>query len=223
MSMSGSLVILNFHGIGIPTRPLTPGEQQVWIHESLFNSVLDRVCRLPSFELTFDDANESDFTVALPALQARGLKARFFVLAGRIGQPGFLSASQLEGLCAAGMTIGTHGMHHRPWAKLDRGELHEELIVARDRLRKMTGSTVDEASCPFGSYNRRVLRSLRGAGYRTVYTSDGVPACSGDWLLPRRSICHGDNAEILLADLSRPLSGPRRIWRQSKLLLKRWQ
>ncbi len=217
------LFILNFHGIGIPPRPLTPGEQQVWIDESLFNAILDRVNCLSSFELTFDDANESDFTVALPALQARGMKARFFVLAGRIGQPGFLSAPQLEGLCAAGMTVGTHGMHHRPWAKLDRGELHEELVVARDRLREMTGSAVDEASCPFGSYNRRVLRSLRGAGYRRVYTSDGVPACSGHWLLPRRSICQRDNAEILLSDMPRPLTGPRRIWRQSKLFLKRWR
>jgi peptidoglycan/xylan/chitin deacetylase (PgdA/CDA1 family) len=221
--LSPPLVILNFHGIGAPPRPLTPGEQKVWIDETLFNSVLDRVARMPLFELTFDDSNESDFTIALPALQARGMKARFFMLAGRLDQPGFLSARQVQEIYAAGMIIGTHGMHHRPWAHLDHQELQEEVVVSRERVAKITGSEITEASCPFGSYNRRVLRSLRAAGYQRVYTSDGAPACSDQWLLPRRSIHQGDDPDRLLADLPRPLTGARRIWRQSKLFLKRWR
>jgi peptidoglycan/xylan/chitin deacetylase (PgdA/CDA1 family) len=217
------LIILNFHGIGVPPRPLTPGEQRVWIDEPLFNSILERISQRPSFELTFDDSNESDFTLALPALQARGMKARFFVLAGRINQPGFLSREQVQALAAAGMTIGSHGMHHRPWAHLDSQELHEEVVEARERLAGITRSEINEASCPFGSYNRRVLRSLRHAGYQRVYTSDGTPACAGHWLLSRHSISQDTDADGLLADISRPPVGPRRIWRQSKLFLKRWR
>lgn len=60
-------------------------------------SILDWLPRVSAdmrilIELTFDDGNASDLTIAAPALQARGLAASFFVCASRIGQAGDLGA-----------------------------------------------------------------------------------------------------------------------------------
>ena len=68
-------------------RGLTLREERVRINEALFEGVLDYARTRSDVELTFDDANESAFTVTLPALEARRLKARFVLVAGRIGQP----------------------------------------------------------------------------------------------------------------------------------------
>ena len=58
-------------------------------------------------------------SIALPALRERGLTATFFVVAGRLGEPGFLDERGVRALADAGMAIGCHGMRHRPWRGLD--------------------------------------------------------------------------------------------------------
>jgi peptidoglycan/xylan/chitin deacetylase (PgdA/CDA1 family) len=121
------------------------------------------------------------------------------------------------------MKIGNHGLRHRPWAGLNPGGLHEELVVARDRLEQWTGIPVDNAACPFGSYNRRVVRALRDAGYSAIYTSDGGPAQPGALILPRNSVHNTWKLENIQSILTRQPKGARRIWRNLKLALKRWR
>ena len=87
------------------------------------------------------------------------------------------------------MTIGCHGMRHRAWRGLDDAALREELVDAKADARGASSARpVTQAACPFGSYDRRVLRALRGAGYRHVYTSDRGTAAPGDWLQARNSV-----------------------------------
>jgi peptidoglycan/xylan/chitin deacetylase (PgdA/CDA1 family) len=217
------MFILNLHGIGTPRRELPASEQKVWIEDSQFLQILDYVKARSDVDLTFDDANESDFTIALPALQSRGLKARFFIVAERIGSPAFLAPSQLHSLRGAGMALGNHGMRHRRWVGLDNRELHEELVEARDRLEQLAGVKIAQASCPFGSYNRRVVRALRGAGYSAIYTSDRGPAQPGALILPRNTVHRTWKLENIQAILTRQPKGARWIWRNLKLILKRWR
>jgi peptidoglycan/xylan/chitin deacetylase (PgdA/CDA1 family) len=215
------IFILNLHGIGTPRQELPASENNVWITESQFEMLLDSVKDRVDVELTFDDSNESDFTIALPALRRRAMRAQFFVVAGRVGQPGYLSQSQLAQLIAAGMKIGSHGMSHRPWTGLDDIELNEELVEARERLEQFTGVTIDRAACPFGSYNRRVLQQLRSAGFKCVYTSDGGTAQPDSFLQPRTSVSRNVDQESLTTLLSARPSGAAALWRQLKLAIKR--
>jgi peptidoglycan/xylan/chitin deacetylase (PgdA/CDA1 family) len=217
------MFILNLHGIGPPRRELPPTEQRVWIAPAQFEALLDYVRPRQDVELTFDDANESDYSIALPALQQRGLRAQFFIVADRVGRPGYLSRAQIAALLAAGMKIGSHGLRHRPWAGLDDGGLREELVVARDRLQQWTGLKIDQAACPFGSYNRRVINALRNAGYRCLYTSDGGPARAGALILPRNSVYSTWTLETVKHVLSDHGAPARRLWRSLKLALKRWR
>jgi peptidoglycan/xylan/chitin deacetylase (PgdA/CDA1 family) len=218
-----NLHILNFHGIGDSDRVLPASEKEYWVPLSLFQEILEGVHDRIDVQITFDDSNETDYSVALPVLKATGMKARFFVVAERIGQEGFLTGNQIQSLCAEGFTIGNHGMRHRSWKHLGQEALYEELVQAKAQIEQVTGVPVAEAACPFGGYNRRVLRRLREWGYSRVYTSDGGPASTESWVQARNTIRSSDNVAKVLSLIDETPSGLKRLWRGFKLALKRWR
>jgi peptidoglycan/xylan/chitin deacetylase (PgdA/CDA1 family) len=186
--VSSRELILTFHGLGEPVpADATAAERKVWVPVEWFEAIVEA---LPDegVALAFDDGNTSDAELALPVLARLGRSARFFVLAGRIGAPGHLTAEQIAKLHAAGMTIGSHGLRHRDWRASADGELEAELAGSRRVLEDLLGVQVAEAACPFGSYDRRVLRALRDTGYRRVYNSDGGSSSAHAWLAPRTTV-----------------------------------
>ena len=80
-----------------------------------------------------------------------------------------------------------------------------------------------EAACPFGSYDRRVLRFLRGHGYRRAYHERSRHGPADDWIQaaqhrpPRRRGC-GLIDRVLADGATR--NGLRR---RAKLAAKRWR
>lgn len=189
------LANLTFHGIGEPPRPLGAGERAVWLDAARFERILDAIAGREDVRVTFDDGNASDVALALPALEARGLQATFFVVAGRLDAPHFLARDDVARLVEAGMEIGTHGYEHRPWRGLAGAELERELDEARRVLEEVSGRRVRQASCPFGAYDRRLLGALRTRGYERVYTSDGGLSRADAWLQARTSLAAVDDEE----------------------------
>jgi peptidoglycan/xylan/chitin deacetylase (PgdA/CDA1 family) len=192
-----------FHGIGPPRRELDPGEDLYWVDADRYLRILDEIATWPAVRISFDDGNASDTEIGLPALVERGLSARFFLLAGRLGLPGSIAADDIRELVSHGMTIGTHGMTHRSWRKMDPPTRETELIDARRRLEEFVGSAVTEAACPRGRYDRMLLSDLRRLGYRRVYTSDRRPAPREGWLQSRFSVQSQDSPESLRATILR--------------------
>ena len=193
------MINLCFHGIGAPERELEADEAQFWVEQEQFEALVDAAGDLEEVRLTFDDGNHSDIAVALPALRDRGLTASFFVVAGRLEEPGSLSAADVATLARAGMTIGTHGMRHRPWRSLDEAGYGEELDEARTILAAAAGTPIEEAACPFGAYDRRTLGALKKRGYARVYTVDRRPAAPKDWLQARYVIQRSDTPDSVRA------------------------
>lgn len=193
--------IFNFHGVGKPGRELVPGEERFWLSVDAFERSLDRLAELdPSrskIGITFDDGNISDIEIALPRLLARKLTARFFVLAGRLDAPQFLSSSDLKELRRAGMKIGTHGVNHVDWRFASDQVLDRELNDSRTQISGALGEPIDEIAVPYGAYDRRVLRWLLRSRYAAVFTSDGGSCASKGWLRPRTCI----RADTELSDL----------------------
>jgi peptidoglycan/xylan/chitin deacetylase (PgdA/CDA1 family) len=215
----GRVLNLTFHGVGRPLRTLDPGESALWLDTHEFSEVVARVAGREDVAVSFDDGNASDAEVALEILRRHGVKATFFVVAERIGRAGFLHGDQLRELAGAGMGIGYHGRRHRPWRGLSGDELRRDLD-AKAVLEDEAGRAVTHAACPFGAYDRRVLRDLRAAGFERVLTSDGGWAHSSSWLQPRNTLKSGC-ASVNLGSLAR---GPRRDPVGSvKLLVKRWR
>jgi peptidoglycan/xylan/chitin deacetylase (PgdA/CDA1 family) len=212
---------LTFHGIGDPARRLDDAEADVWLDRARFASVLDAVAGRGDVRISFDDGNESDLEHALPALRERGLGATFFICAGRLGQPGFVDADGVRTLRSAGMSIGSHGMNHVSWRRLNRSEAQREIVQAKRALEDTAGAPVEEASCPFGAYDRRSLGALRAAGFKRVYASDPGSARPQDWLVARNTMHRWDSAESVerLLDGANGVSPARR----AKRWVKRWR
>jgi peptidoglycan/xylan/chitin deacetylase (PgdA/CDA1 family) len=221
--VSQRTVNLTFHGIGEPTRPLEPGEELVWLDPGRFESALDAINGHPSVRLTFDDGNASDVEYALEALRRRGLTATFFIVGGRLGEPGFVDREGVRALVAAGMGIGCHGMYHRPWRRLDERALEEELSDARRLLEEAAGRPIDEAACPFGSYDRRVVRALRVHGYRRAYTSDEGTSRPDAWLQPRNTVKPDNAGGLVDGIVARERSPSGRLRLRARTAVKRWR
>jgi peptidoglycan/xylan/chitin deacetylase (PgdA/CDA1 family) len=210
------------HGIGTPARTLEPGEAPYWISVAAFDALLDRITADPSrFRLSFDDGNVSDHDIALSRLVARGLKADFFILSGRIGQPGSLDAAQIKALQAAGMTIGSHGIAHRNWATLNPVELAAELAQSRAVLETLCGQPVTTAGIPFGGYDAKVLAALRQAGYESAGSSDRGWMNPQAFLRPRTSVTRSMNEAAVTALLDGHLAPMVRLRRGLAMTRKR--
>jgi len=216
------VVNILFHGIGEPRRPLEPGEAKYWVGVDRFHQLLDEVAGWPSVRISFDDSNSSDLEIGLPALRERGLTATFFVIAGRLGQPGSLTADDVRELRTSGMRVGSHGMWHRPWRRLGREHMHEEFVQAREIISAVVGAEVDEAACPLGRYDRAVLTELRRLRYQRVFTSDQRPASPDAWVQARYSVLSHHSPTTLRAAVVAP--GPLRRMRKSAVgVAKRWR
>ena len=210
---------ITFHGLGKPPPGATASEARYWIDADRFRELMDWILEFDDYEITFDDGNRSDFEIATPILQERGLKATFFVLADRLSDPTSLTPDDLRAMVDAGMKIGSHGTRHRPWSGLSLTDLDDELSRSKREFGDILGQEVTAASCPFGRYNRTVLRALREHSYRRVYTSDGGWVAPGSWLVPRRTIMR-DDAEDVLDRLLRP-GLPLASWQQARQVYKR--
>lgn len=187
--------ILTLHGVGCP--PVDGPDAPYWLDADLVGRLFEQVTSRPSVKLTFDDGLESDQSVVLPMLMDHGLKATFFICAGLVDSPGYISADGIRRLVDSGMTIGSHGLNHVSWQGLKEAELQAEIGQARSMLQEMSGADVTEAACPFGRYDRRSLQALKRAGFRTVYTSDGQPATEDQWRRPRYTVTRANFDHVM--------------------------
>jgi peptidoglycan/xylan/chitin deacetylase (PgdA/CDA1 family) len=219
-------LILSLHGIGEPHEGVSANESFFWVTRQTFTMLLDNIVaassttNIPVF-ITFDDGNASDAVIALPELARRGLKATFFVCAGRIGAPYYLDRLALTELLAGGMEIGTHGKNHRNWRHLDDATLDAELGGARRTIEDVCGIAVTKAAIPFGSYDRRLLQRLGREQFEYIYTSDRGLARSEAWLKPRDTV----DSTWLDGDIKRALTAKQslaaRLRRDATMLYKR--
>lgn len=216
--------ILNFHGIGKPGRALEPGEDRFWISRDAYRRILDAVAARaggPDVAITFDDGNLSDLEIGAPELEARGLTATFFVLAGRLDSRGSLSTADLGTLLAAGHRIGLHGHDHVDWRGLDAGGRVREFDTARAVLAVATGAPIDQAAIPFGRYDRGVLAALRVRGFEAVHTSDRGLVRGTPWLRPRTCVRGDMDAAAIEAALRGRMTPPARLRRALGVARKR--
>jgi peptidoglycan/xylan/chitin deacetylase (PgdA/CDA1 family) len=210
--------ILNIHGVGAVPRQIDDDERDCWIEKSFLEGLLDIVRDHAQVRLTVDDGNVSDFDIILPELIKRGLTATFFICSGRLGHPTFLGEEHVRGLLAKGMAIGSHGVAHIPWRHLPEAQLREELEDSRKMLEKICGTRIDAAACPFGAYDKVSLNSLRRAGYRYVYTSDGGTVDLKEWLQPRITV----TCLMTLGDIRRLVQRGSGAWKQSLIEMKKF-
>src|ERR1019366_5297773 len=189
--MSGSRTIfLMYHEIELPGRKLCQSEpgyvryilplqlfqrQMAWLKENgwqglnvsqaLFYPAQPSVC------ITFDDGCETDLIAAAPVLRQFGFSATFYLTAGFLGTPGYLTASQVRELDQQGFQIGCHSMTHSYLSDLTEPELKREVVDAKLHIEQILGHPIEHFSCPGGRYDQRTLHMARQAGFATVANS----------------------------------------------------
>jgi len=140
--------------------------------------------------ITFDDGYESDLAIALPALQARGLRAVFFACVDYIGRPGHMGWPQIKILSAAGGLVQSHGLLHHDLTQFSEDDIFHELRSARLCLERNLEQPVRYLALPGGFGSPQVYRAAARAGYDAVFNSNPGLAYPGK-ILPRYIIRRG--------------------------------
>ncbi len=153
--------------------------------------------------LTFDDGYEDAITFAFPALRRYHDAASFYIITGKIGAQGHLSAAQIRALRAAGMEIGAHTVHHYDLTTLTRDRGAREISGSRTALEHWLGSPVLSFAYPSGRFNATVVAEARAAHVRDAVTTvpGFVRSNSDPLLLPRYRMLHGKGLALFRATL----------------------
>ncbi len=130
--------------------------------------------------ISFDDGYVDDVRTILPILKRHGMIGWFFVITGRMTEPGFLTAAQIRELDRAGMDVGDHSAHHVDLRALTPSELTSETLGSRRVLQRVLEHFVYTFAYPFGYFNATVLDALRRAGYTMAFTTQGGTTESTD-------------------------------------------
>lgn len=160
-------------------------------HVSAMAEPASAVSAVPSnaVALTFDDGHASN-AYAAESLARRGWSADFFVNPSAVGSAHFLSWSDLREMADMGMSIQSHGQHHRFLDELDATQVDAELRDSKRAIEDNLGRPVTVFAPPGG----RVAPDMGGVaqrlGYRLVCTSRvGVWSVGSDaWNIPRLAV-----------------------------------
>lgn len=191
--MTGSLVVLNYHGIEEyeGEYPWTHAEKTYVLSTEVFEKqikyLLSRNASALSLGqldewlkgkdypnpvvLTFDDGHASHLKYAAPCLKENQWPGIFFVSAGLVGRKGQMDWADLRGLLGEGFEIGSHGLRHIPLINLSEDELEKEVGQSKKILEDRLGAEVKSFSIPRGFDHPRIKEAAVKAGYRFLFNS----------------------------------------------------
>lgn len=137
------------------------------------NAATPRTPRRAPLLITFDDGGQSAYTSVADMLEGYGWRGHFFVTAGRVDAPAFLTRSQIRELHARGHVIGSHSYSHPArMSHCSAEELLHEWSASVQALADILGERVVVASVPGGYYSREVAERAAEAGIETLFTSE---------------------------------------------------
>lgn len=154
----------------------------------LGDSAVHRAGHPRNWLLTFDDGYSSDYEIVFPTLQEMGMRAVFFIIANRIGSPGYLTWGQVREMQKHGMEFGSHGLAHVRMSGIDRRQAYDEFVGSRQKIEDQIGEPVAAFAFPYGDYDDDLIKLSVSAGYSTCCMSDHGTAMLPSQVIPRNSI-----------------------------------
>lgn len=120
----------------------------------------------PEIALTFDDGGRPESVKAiLEQLRQNGAKATFFLLGGWVNEnPGLVRR-----IAAEGHEIANHSYSHKDFSWLDTDTMQWEVNKTSENVQAVTGKAcAPYFRPPYGSYNNRVVQTIKELGYAVV-------------------------------------------------------
>ena len=175
--------------------------------------------------LTFDDGVSGSYHVAAEELERRGWRGHFFIVSSWIGEPGFLSASEIRELWQRGHVIGSHShTHPTRMSHMDQPNLWREWSRSSQILSDILGQPVTCGSVPNGFYSATVVDAAAQAGITTLFTSEPTASSwkSGKCnLWGRYQVMHNTSASTAAAIAAGnllPRLGQAATWQMKKTM-----
>ena len=159
-----------------------------------------------TFVITIDDGWYDGYTYALPILQKHGFVATYYVIAGRINEPDFLSVDQLRALVAADNEIGDHTMDHVSLGGGTDARLTYEIDGAAATIALATGRWPETLAYPSGHFSSAAISIIQACGMKmAVIEGDGTyESWATRFTTPRVKVYPGTSPATLLSWAEHP-------------------
>ncbi len=116
--------------------------------------------------LTFDDGYIDFYVNAYPILKKYGFSATIFIPTGLIGQPAYLSWSQIKEMYSSGLiNYGAHSVNHYHLPSLSSEKVLEEITQSKETLSNNLGIPINFLAYPYGSVDLNVIDQTKKAGF----------------------------------------------------------
>jgi peptidoglycan/xylan/chitin deacetylase (PgdA/CDA1 family) len=168
-------------GFALSVTPADFAAQMDWLARNNYHTIttedlyayLKGMRGLPSRPviLTFDDGYADFYTTALPILRSHDFTAVAYVVSSFVGQPGYMTATQVREADRSGMEIGSHSVTHPDLARMPIGAVRQQLSGSKDYLERLLGHPVMSFCYPSGRVNAMVAAEVGNAGYHDATTT----------------------------------------------------
>jgi peptidoglycan/xylan/chitin deacetylase (PgdA/CDA1 family) len=151
--------------------------------------------------LTFDDANEDNYTNAFPIMKKYGFTGVLYVPYYFIGTDGKLSVANIEEMAAAGWEVGSHTLTHPlNFLALNSEQLRREIVASRQMLQTLLNLPILTFAYPAGENSDATVDYVHFAGYIAGMGATGFTADQGLsnlFVLQRCEIKGSDDAKTI--------------------------
>ncbi len=119
----------------------------------------------PKVSLSFDAAwTNEDTSEILDVLEKCKIKATFFMTGEWVEK----YPEDVKAIAAAGHDLGNHSENHKQMSDIPKKECEEEIMMAHDRVKELTGIEMKLFRAPYGDYNNTIVGIARECGYYTI-------------------------------------------------------
>ena len=148
--------------------------------------------------VTFDNGYRSQYTKALPILQAMHWIA-VMNLQLSLHAPEGLTPKQVRGMVAAGWELDSQTFTHPDLVTLSAARLNYEIVEARRRMRRNYGVPVNWFCYPSGHYDPHVVSVVKQAGFLgSVTVIPGWASKADPYRLARLRVLGGTSGAALV-------------------------
>ncbi|HEX4436616.1 MAG TPA: polysaccharide deacetylase family protein [Solirubrobacteraceae bacterium] len=155
--------------------------------------------------ISFDNGYQSQYTQALPVLRRLGWPAEENIqLSGLPPSQGGLLQRQIRGMVSAGWELDTQGFSHADLITLDATQLHYQVAVSRETIRRRFHVPVNWFCYPSGHYDATVVAAVKAAGYTgsTTVVPGWAHRDDDPYRLHRLRVLGGTSPASLLAEIA---------------------
>jgi peptidoglycan/xylan/chitin deacetylase (PgdA/CDA1 family) len=119
--------------------------------------------------LTYDDTDEEQFSIAKPEMDKYGFKGVYFLMTISINRPRYMTKEQIKQLSDEGHVMAAHTWDHHMVTKLQGEDWNKQLVEPKDKIKSITGKTVNYFAYPFGIWNPSVIPEIKKADYKLAF------------------------------------------------------